>query len=193
MATAAKKSRSTRNTRNTATSGRRGRPSNADRNAAQASQTAHLIDLGIAAASAAIKATLGLDASAGTVSTVGIPQGSQSQSAGTSTGSQSQTTSTSRGRKSPGRRIDPKSNMSLTREFYAEQAKLPSDQRMSRADFVRAAAKKFGCSTQTANTYVSNIERESGKKLLARRGTGAARGRSRGNGNGNSQRNGTNG
>lgn len=202
---ATKASRNTRNTRKSNTNAGNGRRTRGTRASASTtsisqsqdmqpsqSQAAHLIDIGIAAASAAIKAAFGIDAGAAGVTTIGAAQPSQSQSATTATGSQAQTTSRRSARKAPGRRTDPNSNMSKTREFYAENLKLPADQRLDRAAFVKAAAKKFGCSVQTANTYVSNLERETGQYKLVRRGTGSgARGRSRG-GN-QSQRNGTTG
>lgn len=183
-----------------------GRPTNAERQQNVASQQSQLIDMAVAAASAAIKSVMGID---GGVQTIGVPQGTQSQSASTGTASTPQTggnqtggnqnaigtasTSTatksggSRVRQAPGRRVDAESKMSLTKVFYDENLNAPTP--LNRADFVRAAAEKFGYSVQTANTYVSNIEKVGGYKLERRGGNTAARGgRSRGNGNGNGQK-----
>lgn len=194
MATAKSTARSTRTTRST---GRRtGRPSNAEIAQRAQSQTAHLIDVAMAAASAAVRTAMGVEAGvSGTVTTVGVPQGSQSQGSQSQTASTGSTTSQAQSqgratRKAPGRSVDPTSKASQTRDFYAENLK--SANPLTRAEFVKAAAKKFGYSQQTANTYVSNIEKVGGNKLV-RRGSGAARGRSRGqsqnqsraNGNGN--------
>lgn len=163
---------------------RAGRPTNAERNARVQSQQVLLIDTAMAAASAAVKATLGIID--GGVSTIGIPQGSQFDTASTSTSTSAQPaatkTATRRQKQAPGRRVDEDSAMSKTRRFYDEN--LNSQNPLIRADFVREAAKRFGYTPQTANTYVSNIEKASGYKLVRRGGAGAARGRSRGNGNG---------
>lgn len=160
------------------TASRRGRPTNAERAQRVQSQQSNLIDVAVAAASAAVKTALGIDVADG-VTSIGVPQGSQSQNASQSTGSVAKTAG--RRKQTPGRRVDENSAMSKTRAFYDQNLK--SANPMNRADFVRAAADKFGYSRQTANTYVSNIEKDGGYKLVRRGGTGAARGRSRGNGN----------
>lgn len=137
----------------TATAKRRGRPSNASKAAAAASQTVNLIDIAIAAASSAVKTALGVDSSTGTVSTVtSIAQPSASAAA----------------KKSPGRKRNPDSALSLTRKLYAENMAKPESKRMTRAEFVKAAAAKFGYSIQTANTYVSGIEKNAPVKLVSR-------------------------
>lgn len=195
MATA----KSNRNTRNTRTAGRRtGRPTNAERALRQQSETAKLINVAAASYAAGMANALGVDPSA--VQTIAsVAQTGQSQSASTATTSQGQsqqTTSRRSGttaRKAPGRKVNPESKMSLTRKFYDDNLALPEDQRLDRASLVKAAAKKFKYTPQTANTYISNIEREGGQKLVRRgTGAGAARGRSRGNSNGNGQKTGTN-
>ena len=139
----------------------------------------------MAAASAAAKAALGIID--GGVTSIGIPQGSQSQTAGQQQGNQSQSAGQqgpasksipNRARKAPGRRVEEDSRMSQTRRFYDENLKASNP--LVRADFVREAAKRFGYTKETANTYVSNIEKQGGYKLERRGGAGAARGRSRG-------------
>lgn len=159
----------------TKTAGRRGRPTNAERASRLQSQQVLLIDAAVAAASAAVKTALGIGEEGG-VTTIGVPQGNQSQSASTSTTSVSNTSG--RRKQTPGRRVDPNSAMSKTRAFYDQNLK--SANPLNRADFVRAAADKFGYSRQTANTYVSNIEKEGGFKLARRGGSGRGRARSSG-------------
>lgn len=167
-------------------SGRRpGRPSNASKVAAVQSKQSQLIDVAIAAASAAVKAVYGIVD--GGVQSIATPQGSQSQSASTSgstsqsvktggsqsQGNQSATTAHPPAKKAPGRKTDGTSNMSLTRAFYAENLK--ADKPLNRAAFVTAASERFKYKKAIANTYVSNIEKEGGYKLERRGGNAASR------------------
>lgn len=188
----AKQNANARNTRNTKPASRGGRKTNAQRNAerleAAQSQAMHLVEVATAAYASGMKTALGLDTGvAGTVTTIGAATG---QSATQSQGSQSAPAqTTSRKRQAPGRRQDPESKMSLTRDFYAENLKAANP--LTRAELVKAAAKKFGYTPQTGNTYISKIDNENGRKLARRRTS--SNGRSRGNQTGGSQRNGTNG
>jgi hypothetical protein len=169
------------------TTGRRsGRPTNIERAAKVQSQAMHFINLAAASYAAGMTAALGIE---GGVQTLGnlpssIAQSAQSASAGSATASTSQSSASTSGRsrtkQAPGRRVDEGSAMSQTRRFYDENLKAANP--LARAEFVREAAKRFGYTPQTANTYVSNIERDGGYKLVRRGGTGAARGRSRSNG-----------
>lgn len=192
MARPAKTASNTRNTRSNASTGRRsGRPSNASKLAAVHSQQSLMIDQAMAVASAAAKAALGIIE--GGVTTIGIPQSSQSQSASGSTGSTGQSQTRSTARKSPGRKVQSDSAMTLTREYFAK-----NKNSMPRAELVRTAAEKFGYSKETGNTYISKIAKEEGFSFpTSRGGQGAARGRSRTSAKGNtgnqSQSNGTNG
>lgn len=158
------------------TSRRRGRPTNAERDQRVQSQQTLLIDVAMAAASAAVKTAMGI--AEGGVTTIGVPQGSQGQSAGSATGSVSTSqapqsnasTSTAstgqrRQRQAPGRRVDPNSKMSQARDFYA------ANMNMERSDMVNTLTEKLDISKQVANTYVSNIDREHGYKLPRRRGS----------------------
>lgn len=169
------------NTNAQKSTGRRpGRPSNASKVAAVQSQQSMLIDVAIAAASAAVKSAFGI--AEGGVTTIGTgiaqPQGSQSTSAGSQSGTQSgsqpqgrSTRSTSSGaKKAPGRKVQADSNMSKTRAFYDENLKAATP--LNRAEFVREVASRFACSPATANTYVSNIEKEGGYKLVSRSNNG---------------------
>ena len=139
-----------------ATAKRRGRPTNAAKAAAAASQTNTLIDIAVAAASAAVKTALGtggIDGIEGvtTVATVQPSSGSNVVA-----------------KKAPGRKRNPESNMSRTRALYAANMNKEAGKRMTRAEFVKAAAAKLGYSVQTANTYVSTIERGADEKLESR-------------------------
>jgi hypothetical protein len=193
MATNAAKS--TRNTRKS-TGRRTGRPTNAERAARVQSETVNLIKVAAASYATGMANALGIDPSAvqtiGTVAQTGQAQPvtgtTSAQPAQTQPSGQRRTTA----RKAPGRKVNPDSKMSLTRQFYAENLKLPADQRLDRAAFVKAAAKKFKYTPQTANTYISNIERVEGRKL-ARRGTGAGAARGRSRGSNGDQNTGTNG
>lgn len=171
----------TSNTKTASTSNRRtGRPTNAERNARVQSQQSLLIDVAVAAASAALKAAMGI--ADGGVTSIGIPQASQSQTATNATASTGQSaskTTTRKAKQAPGRRVDENSKMSQTKEFYDQNLKAANP--LARADFVRAAAAKFAYSKETANTYVSNIEKAGGYKMVRRGGTAARGGRSRGN------------
>ena len=166
----------TKNSNTTKSTGNRvGRPTNASKRAAIQSQQSLLIDTAMAAASAAAaaaaKAALGIVD--GGVTTISQPQASQSNTGNTSTASKLQA-STSTGKKSPGRKVQADSALSLTRQFYADNLKASTP--LSRAEFVKAATAKFGYAKETANTYVSNIEREGGYKLVRRGTNTAARG-----------------
>lgn len=162
---------------------RTGRPTNAERQARVQSQAGQFINIVAAAYAEGMKTALGIEGGVqtlanmpqgiGTPAGIGIAQGSQSVSAATT----STTSKAVTGRKAPGRKVEADSKMSLTREFY--DANLKAANPLNRADFVRTAAAKFGYSKETANTYVSNIEKEGGYKLERRGGTGAARGRTR--------------
>lgn len=193
MATNANKSN--RNTTTRKTAGRRtGRPTNAERALRRQSETVKLINVASASYAAGMAAALNVDPSA--VQTIAsVAQTGQSATASTSTSSQGQSQSAGRktARKAPGRKVNPESKMSLTRKFYDDNMALPEAQRLDRAALVKAAAKKFKYTPQTANTYISNIERIGGQKLVRRgTGAGAARGRSRGNNSNGSQKTGTN-
>lgn len=160
----------TKNSNTTKSTGNRvGRPTNASKRAAIQSQQSLLIDTAMAAASAAAKAALGIVVDGG-VTTISPPQASQSN---TNTASKPQA-STSTAKKSPGRKVQADSALSLTRQFYADNLKASTP--LSRAEFVKAATAKFGYAKETANTYVSNIEREGGYKLVRRGTNTAARG-----------------
>ncbi len=173
----------------TKSTGRRtGRPTNAERQALLQSKANQFITIAAAAYAEGMKAALGIEGGVQTLASlpqgigqssgIGISQGSQSQSAASQ--STSAKVTTLKTKKAPGRKVEADSKMSLTRDFYAENLKASSP--LNRADFVRKAAEKFQYSKETANTYVSNIEKEGGYKLDRRGGTGAARDRSRSNG-----------
>ena len=162
----------TKNSNTTKSTGNRvGRPTNASKRAAIQSQQSLLIDTAMAAASAAAKAALGIVDDG--VTTISQPQASQSNTGNTSTASKSQA-STSTAKKSPGRKVQADSALSLTRQFYADNLKASTP--LSRAEFVKAATAKFGYAKETANTYVSNIEKEGGYKLVRRGSNTSARG-----------------
>ena len=163
----------TKNSNTTKSTGNRvGRPTNASKRAAIQSQQSLHIDTAMAAASAAAaKAALGIVD--GGVTTISQPQASQSNTGNTSTASKLQA-STSTGKKSPGRKVQADSALSLTRQFYADNLKASTP--LSRAEFVKAATAKFGYAKETANTYVSNIEKEGGYKLVRRGSNTSARG-----------------
>ena len=149
--------------RKTATATRRaGRPTNAERTQRIQSQQSQLIDTAMAAASAAAKAALGI-VDGGVTS---INQNANGASSGTPA-------KTAKQRQAPGRRTDPNSKMSLTRDFY--DANLKAATPLSRSELVKAAAKKFGYSQQTGNTYISKIDNEAGRKLSRRRVAPGAR------------------
>lgn len=141
---------------------RPGRPTNAEIAQRVRAQHQNIVDIAAAAASAAAQGAVRAAMEAeGTVTTIGSAsiaqsQPSQSQSAGRSTAAVKQT-GEKRERRSPGRRTDPKSAMSLTREFF-EQNK----NSMPRNELVKAAAKKFKYSPATGNTYISKIAKEQG-------------------------------
>lgn len=135
------------------TAKRRGRPSNAAKAAAAASRTNTLIDMAVAAASAAVKTALGVEGIEG-VTTVATVQPSANSNVVA--------------KKSPGRKRNPESNMSQTRALYAANMNKEASKRLTRAEFVKAAAAKLGYSVQTANTYVSTIERGADVKLESR-------------------------
>ena len=188
---ATRNSSKTANNANKPTGRRTGRPTNIERQARVQSQALQFINLAAASYAAGMTAALGIDGGVQTLgnlphglatgSGIAASQGSQSQNAGQSqNASQSATSarvSTLKSKKAPGRKVEADSKMSLTRDFYAENLNAASP--LNRADFVRKAATKFGYTKETANTYVSNIEKEGGYKLVRRGGAGAARGRSR--------------
>lgn len=170
---ATKTSKTSKTTKSTGN--RVGRPTNASKRAAIQSQQSLLIDTAMAAASAAAKAALGIVVDGG-VTTIAQPQASQSNSTGTSTPAkaQSQPRTATTAKKSPGRKVQADSALSLTRQFYADNLKASTP--LTRAEFVKAATAKFGYAKETANTYVSNIERDGGYKLVRRGSNTAARG-----------------
>lgn len=156
----------TKNSKTTKSTGNRvGRPTNASKIAAQHSQQSQLIDIAVAAASSAVKSALGIID--GGVTTIAQP------AAGNTTNAPARGT-TATAKKSPGRKVQADSALSMTRQFYADNLKAANP--MTRSEFVKAATAKFGYTKETGNTYVSNIEKEGGYKLVRRGGNTSARG-----------------
>jgi hypothetical protein len=133
---------------------KRGRPSNATIAARANTKRNSFINI-VASAASEAAATAVRDALSdpSAVTTLGIPQGSQS----------STPSSAPRARLTPGRRVDPNSKMSLARAFYEKHVNS-----MERSVMVEALHKKLDISKQVANTYVSNIDKQAGGKLSRR-------------------------
>lgn len=148
--------KATRNTKSATTGRKVGRPTKAEQTARIQSQQTMLIDVAVAAASAAVKSALGIDT--GTVAAIGSVAQTAGTQASPSPQAKAPASSTSRATgKRPGRSVDPNSKMSQTRVFFnANKTK------MERSALVKAAAEKFGYTPQTANTYIVNIAREEG-------------------------------
>lgn len=135
------------------TTAKRGRPSNAT--LAARSQASKLTKIAVAAASAAISSALA-DGLAGITGSV-TPITSAKPKARTATG------------KPVGRPVKATSSMSKARAFYDANY-----QSMERSDMVDKLHKSLNITKQSANTYVSLIDKENGYKLVSTRRNKAA-------------------
>lgn len=163
----------------TKSTGRRGRPTNAERAVRAQSAAEGLVNVAAAAYSAGLRQGLGLpsDDSGSTVTTIasiaGTQQTSQASQPATQTQSAPKAKAAPKAARAPratgsssGRPVNPESKMTLTRNLYHEN--LQASNPLNRADLVKAAAKKFGYSAATGNTYISNIDKENGRQLVRR-------------------------
>lgn len=151
------------------TARRPGRPSNAsiaaDNDARQRFFIQTVAAAASAAASGAVQAAL---ADSGMVTTLGVPQGSQSGQSGNATASTGQSASTPRTRSNgsttaakrpPGRRPDPNSNLSKARVIYADTIG-----KLDRKDIVAKMVTDLTIGKDVANTYYHTIHRDNGGK-----------------------------
>lgn len=140
---------------------RPGRPSNAV--IAQRNETAqrHFIETVTALASATLTSAIHALTDGG-VTTIGVPQSGQ-QAKPASTTSRA-TSGTAKVKQAPGRRADPNSALSKSREIYANQIG-----KMPRNDIVNMMVSKLGISKSVANTYYHSINRQTNGKGTSRR------------------------
>lgn len=145
---------------------RRGRPSKVELAQREQAAAGRLIEVVAAAASAAAQGAVqaALSGSMG-VSTVGIPQGSQSQTAGSATASKTQAPTQKTGGR-PGRPPNPDSARSKARALFNELSG-----KMARADIINRMVEQIGIKKNVANTYFHDFDKEAnGGKSTGRRG-----------------------
>ena len=139
-----------------ATARKRGRPSNAS--IAANSQATRLTKIAVAAASAAIAAAL---------QPALVANATAAQAAGNVTSIGKKKT-TANG-KTVGRPVKSTSAMSIARDFYTANVS-----KMERADMVEKLHTLANITKQSANTYISQIDKANGYKLVSTRRNKAA-------------------
>jgi len=144
-----------KNTAPVATARKRGRPSNAS--IAATSQATRLTKIAVAAASAAIAAALQPALVANATAQAGGNVTSIGKKKTTANG------------KTVGRPVETTSAMSIARDYYAA-----NHTKMERADMVENLHKLAKITKQSANTYISQIDKANGYKLVSTRRNKAA-------------------